>query len=233
MPFEPSFAGVQAAPVVDRATFIRRTYLYLAGALGLFTVLCAAFVSSGLGVVMIKALSKTSYSWLLVLGAFMLVAKLATHLSENAASNSTQAIGLGLYVLAEALIFAPLLTLAYMVDPTIVPTAGLLTLMLTGGLTYTAFSTKSDFSFLAPILAIGSLVALGVIVCSVLFGFTLGIVFSGAMLLLAGGMILFDTSRIIRDYPADRPAGAALHLFASVALLFWYVVRILMQLQRR
>ncbi len=38
------------------------------------------------------------------------------------------------------------------------------------------------------------------------------------------------TSRIIRDYPADRPAGAALHLFASIALMLWYVLRILISL---
>lgn len=232
MSLEPSYAGVGPSQLADRATFIRRTYLHLAAALGAFIVLCGGFVVSGLGAAMIQVLAKTSYSWLVVLGAFMLVARMATHLSENSESNRTQQAGLALYVLAEALIFAPLLTIATVIDPVIVPTAGLLTLLLVGGLTYTAFSTKADFSFLGPILAIASLVALGVIICSVLFGFTLGIVFSGLMVLLAGGMILFDTSRIINDYPTDRPAGAALHLFASIALLFWYVVRILMALRR-
>ena len=42
--------------------------------------------------------------------------------------------------------------------------------------------------------------------------------------------VLYDTSRIIHDYPADRPAGAALHLFASIALMLWYVLRILISL---
>lgn len=58
----------------------------------------------------------------------------------------------------------------------------------------------------------------------------LGIWFSGLMVLFAGACVLYDTSRIIHDYPADRPAGAALHLFASIALMLWYVLRILISL---
>ncbi|EHY1099267.1 Bax inhibitor-1 family protein, partial [Salmonella enterica subsp. enterica serovar Schwarzengrund] len=42
------------------------------------------------------------------------------------------------------------------------------------------------------------------------------------------GFILYDTSNIIHHYPTDRPAGAALHLFASIATMFWYILRIFM-----
>ena len=70
----------------------------------------------------------------------------------------------------------------------------------------------------------------GTIVAGAIFGFKLGIWFSGLMVLFAGACVLYDTSRIIHDYPADRPAGAALHLFASIALMLWYVLRILISL---
>jgi FtsH-binding integral membrane protein len=50
------------------------------------------------------------------------------------------------------------------------------------------------------------------------------------MVAFAGACVLYDTSKIIRDYPVDRPAGAALHLFASIALMLWYVLRILISL---
>ena len=43
---------------------------------------------------------------------------------------------------------------------------------------------------------------------------------------LAGVAILYDTSKILRDFPEDRYVGAALQLFASVALMFWYVLRL-------
>ena len=52
-----------------------------------------------------------------------------------------------------------------------------------------------------------------------------------AMIFLAGAAILYDTSAIMRDYPEDRYVGAALQLFASVALMFWYVLQLVMSMQ--
>ena len=75
--------------------------------------------------------------------------------------------------------------------------------------------------------------SLSLIVCAVIFGFNLGLVFSAAMVLLASGAILYDTSRIMNHYSTDQHVAASLQLFASVALLFWYVLRILMSLNRR
>ena len=53
------------------------------------------------------------------------------------------------------------------------------------------------------------------------------------MILLACGAILYDTSRIIHDFDTDQHVAAALELFASVALLLWYAIRLLMSLNRR
>jgi FtsH-binding integral membrane protein len=68
--------------------------------------------------------------------------------------------------------------------------------------------------------------ALLTIVAGVVFGLNLGSWFSIAMIGLAGGAILFDTSNILRHYPEDRYVAAALELFASVAMMFWYVLRL-------
>ena len=139
-------------------------------------------------------------------------------------------MGLGIYVLAEGLIFAPMFGIAQLVAPGAIGAAGFITLLLVGALTWTAFSSKTDFSFLGGILKVGGLVALGTIIAGAIFGFKLGIWFSGITVLFAGACVLYDTSRIIHDYPADRPVGAALHLFASIALMLWYVLRILISL---
>ncbi len=48
------------------------------------------------------------------------------------------------------------------------------------------------------------------------------------MIGLAGAAILYDTSKVLRDYPEDRYVAASLQLFASVALMFWYVLRLFM-----
>ena len=77
----------------------------------------------------------------------------------------------------------------------------------------------------------GFLVALGIIMLSIFMGFSLGLFFSGAMVLLASASILWSTSNIIPHYGTEQYVAASLGLFASVALLFWYVLRILMILK--
>ena len=85
-------------------------------------------------------------------------------------------MGLGLYVLLEAVIFMPIIFLAmYFTDGTaILSQAGIITLALFGGLTAVVFLTRVDFSFLRSILVIGGFVALGLIVAGAIFGFDLG-----------------------------------------------------------
>ena len=79
-------------------------------------------------------------------------------------------------------------------------------------------------------LKVGGLVAMGASMAGVIFGFKLGIWLSGITVLFAVACVSYDASRIIHDGPADRPAGAALHLLASIALVLWYALRILISL---
>ena len=128
-------------------------------------------------------------------------------------------------------IFLPLLYIAvHFSSPDVISTAGIMTALLFAGLTFTAFTTKTDFSFLRGILGIGGFVALGAIMASILFGFGLGVFFAILMVGFAGGAILYDTSNIIRHYRPEQHVAASLALFASVALLFWYVLQIVMSL---
>jgi FtsH-binding integral membrane protein len=214
----------------SRIGFIRSAYVHLAGAIVAFTLISAAFYMSGVGVAMLKLMGASKWAWIGFLGAFMVVGWLASSWADNAESNGKQLVGLGIYVIAEALIFAPLLAIAANIAPGAIGAAAFITLVLVGGLTFTAFTLKKDFSFLGGLLKIGGFVAIGAIVASAIFGFQLGIWFSAIMVIFAGGCVLYDTSQIIHHYPEDRPAGAALHLFASVALMFFYVLRILLSL---
>ena len=130
---------------------------------------------------------------------------------------------------AEAVIFLPLLYIAATRStPDVIPIAGLITGLLFAGLTATAFMTRKDFSFLGGILTVGGFVALGAIICSIIFGFTLGLLFAAIMVFFAGGAILYTTSNLIHHYRTDQHVAAALALFASVMLLFFYVLRVVM-----
>jgi FtsH-binding integral membrane protein len=101
------------------------------------------------------------------------------------------------------------------------------------GLTAVVFLTGKDFSFLRTALWLGGFIALGFGICACLFGFSLGLVFSVAMVALASGYILYDTSNVLHHYRIGQHVAAALALFASVALLFYYIVRIVLSLTSR
>ncbi|TMQ12929.1 MAG: hypothetical protein E6J90_29815 [Deltaproteobacteria bacterium] len=111
--------------------------------------------------------------------------------------------------------------------------AVVITLTIFVGLTLTVFLTRKDFSFLRGILTIGSFAVLGVILASMLFGFSLGALFCGAVILLMAGYILYETSLVMSHFPPTAHVAAALMLFSTIATLFWYVLQLLMQLNRR
>ncbi|MFN3596950.1 MAG: Bax inhibitor-1 family protein [Rubricoccaceae bacterium] len=216
------------APVAvsARAAFLRRTYAHLLGAIALFVALQFALFSSGLA----EDIARTmlSVNWLFVLGGFVAVSWVATRVVSVAESRTAQYAALGAFVLAQALIFVPLLVVAaFYAGPATIPSAALITTLGFLGLTGIAFQSGKDFSFLGGLLKWGFVVAIALIVGGVVFGFQLGVFFSAAMVGLAGAAILYDTSRILRDYPEDRHVAAALQLFASVALMFYYVLMLL------
>lgn len=226
----PAFEAMPA----ERAEFIRKTYLHLAGAVAAFVGIETVLVPSPLAHMMLRLIGASRFGWLSIIGGFMLLGWMARNLASATQTRPMQYAGLGLYILVEAIVFVPLLSIATVYSsPDVLPTAAFITGALFVGLTATVFMTRKDFSFLGSILAIGGFVALGLIVAGAIFGFSLGLAFSGGMVLLAGGSILYDTSKIMRTHNTDNYVGASLQLFASVALLFWYVLRIVMRMSRR
>jgi FtsH-binding integral membrane protein len=228
--FNPYAVGpVAEAPLETRTDFVRKTYSHLAGAIGVFALLEWILLSIIPLDAMFSLLQSSRYSWLLVLGAFMVVSMIANKWAYNGASKGMQYAGLALYVVAEAVIFLPLLAFATLYDPAAIGKAGVVTGFMVLGLTAIAFTTKKDFTFLGGILKIGCIVALGLVVAGVFFPSLMagmGIWFSIGMIVLASGSILYNTSAIMYHYAPGQHVAASLSLFASVALLFWYVLRI-------
>ncbi|HWG45199.1 MAG TPA: Bax inhibitor-1 family protein [Gemmataceae bacterium] len=220
----------------ERAAFIRRTYAHLAGAIlafmGVEVLLFQVLGESGQKQVL-DLLMFSRFSWLAVMLGFMGASWLAQTWAQSDSSRAMQYAGLGLYVVAEAVIFLPLLIIAEHYMPKAIPTAAILTLAVFGGLTLSVFVTKKDYSNLRPILCVGSLIALGVIVAGIFLGFTLGVFFSFAMVALMSGYILYYTSQVMLHYRTDQHVAAALALFAAVATLFWYILRIVMATSSR
>lgn len=219
---------VSYATNIEQATFYRKTYSHVAIALLAFIVVEAILINT-VPESLIFSMVSSPFVWLFILGGFWLGSMLANKWTQ-AQDKSTQYRGLGIYVLLEAIIFLPMIYIAMDLSDglAIISQAGIITLSLFAGLTAVVFLTRVDFSFLRTVLVVGGFLALGLIVAGALFRFNLGLWFSVAMVALAAGGILYETYNIKNVYSTDQYVAAALQLFSSVMLLFWYVLRILL-----
>lgn len=212
---------------IEKADFYKKTYLHVALAIlafiGVESVLLQIVPDQ-----VIFAMFGQRYIWLLIIGVFWLASVLATKWSLSL-SKSTQYFGLGFYILLEAVIFLPLIKIATLyTGPQVIFQAAMLTIAMFSGISFVAFTSKKDFSFLRNIIVIGGFIALGLIVGGMLFGFNLGLWFSVGMVILASATILYQTSKLKDSYSTNQYVGASLQLFASIMLLFWYILSILM-----
>jgi len=213
-----------------RATFLTRTYLHLYGAIVAFTLIEAFLFVTGLA--RMVALTLLGTSWLAVLGGFVIVSWLASHAAHRAESLAAQYAALCVFVLAEAIVFVPLMVVAEYFAPGAIVGSALTTIVGFGILTAVVLWSGQDLSFLGRLLRWAFAVALMLVVAATLTGLQLGSLFSVAMVGLAGVAILHDTSKVLHHYPEDRYVAAALELFSSVALMFWYVLRLFLAARR-
>jgi len=213
---------------IERVEFYKKTYLHVALGVLVFIIVEYFFLHT-LSIVKFALSLTEGKMWLLMLGGFMLVTNMAENMAVKGTDRNKQYLGYFLYILAEAFIFVPILYIAvFYVDGNVIQQAAVLSLGLFTGLSAVVLLTKKDFSFLRTAITIGGFVAIGLIVSGILFGFNLGLWFSAAMVLLAAGSILYQTSNLLHKYRTEQYVAAALGLFASLMLLFWYILRILM-----
>jgi uncharacterized protein len=224
---------VATAPVSERVRFIRRTYAHLAVAIAAFVGLEAALISSAAGSAILNTMIAFRGAWVALMLLFVVGGYAAQIMARSRTSPAIQYLGLAIYVLLEVIIFLPILLFAEWKFPNhhLPLQAGVLTLAVFAGLTAAVFISGKDFSFLGPVLWVLSLLALGLVFAAAIGGFSLGLVFAFAMVALAAGFIIYDTSNIIHHYSTNQHVAASLELFASVALLFWYILRIFMSSQ--
>ncbi|ASW73859.1 permease [Chryseobacterium piperi] len=212
---------------VEKAEFYKKTYIHVAlsilAFIGVETILLKTVPAE-----LISMMFAQRYIWLLIIGVFWMASILASKWSLSQ-SKSTQYLGLGFYVVLEAVIFLPLIYIAMAYSgPKVIFQAAMLTVAMFAGISAVAFTSKRDFSFLRNIIVIGGFIAIGLIVAGMIFGFNLGLWFSVGMVILASATILYQTSKLKDSYATDQYVGAALQLFASIMLLFWYILSILM-----
>ncbi|MCU1375578.1 MAG: hypothetical protein JWO68_2864 [Actinomycetia bacterium] len=213
----------------SRGDFLIKVYQHLLGAMVAFVLFETLLFATGAAEGIYHFIARSSGAWFLVLGAFMVINWMATSAAHDVLNPSRQYAGLFGIAAGEALIFAPFLYYIFNVEgggAVTVGAAAAVTALGFGGLSVVGLITRKDLSFLRPMVLWGGIVALVLIVAALLFGLELGVWFSVAMIGLAGVSILYQTQNILRRYPEEAYVGAAVQLFASVMLLFWYVLRL-------
>jgi uncharacterized protein len=212
-----------------RAAFMNRVYMTLLLGIAAFVAMQYALFVTGAAAAITDVVIQTN--WLLILGGFMLVSWMATRMSSAATTPGKAWAGYLLLIAANALLFATPLWIANTAPELegTITTAAWISILAFAGLSAIAMFTGKDFSFLRSILMWGGVLALCLIVGSVLFGAQLGTWFAVAMIGFAGAAILYDTQKVYRSFPPGTEVVAAMHLFSSLALLFWYVLQVLMR----
>jgi hypothetical protein len=230
-PLDANLFSVAQESEVTRVDFIRKTYTHVALAVLGFVLVEALFLNTPF-IVEIGLAMTQGMTWLIVLGGFMFATSAIERWAMRSTSVQQQYLAMFLYVVVEAFVFIPMLYMAiYFTESTaVLNQAVVITLALFTGISYIALTSKKDFSFLSSALTVGGFIAIGLVVAGMLFGFSLGLWFSVAMVILAGGSILYQTSNVLHHYNKNQHVAAALGLFASLMLLFWYVLSILTRL---
>ncbi|MEM7234497.1 MAG: Bax inhibitor-1 family protein [Planctomycetota bacterium] len=223
--------SVADATIAVRAQFLRKTYSHLFGAIALFV---------GLEVLLFQLPNLQAFAlWpfrggingLIYMLGYIFFSNVAERQAQSATKVSTQYAWLGFYVLLETAFFLPVLYWASLRGGDIIPTAGVMTLTVFGVLTMLVVFTKKDFEFLGPAIRLAMISALILIALAIilpLFGipFHLGGFFAGFMVVVAAAIILYQTSNVLHRYESSQHVAASLALFASVALLFWYLLQL-------
>jgi len=218
-------APVSGASVEDRSDFIWKCYAHVVGAILAFAAIEAYFFQSGIAE---RIAMPMLNNWWVVLGVFILAGWGATHVAHRVESKNAQYAAFAAFIVLESLIFAPMLFIASIRAPGIIDSAAGVTVLGCVGLIATVMITRKDFSFLRGMMVWLFFLALAAIVGSLIFGFELGTWFSVAMIGFAGAAVLYDTSNILHHYPQDKYVAASMQLFASIAMMFWYILRLFM-----
>ena len=213
-------AGAPAA--FEQGTFLRQTYGHLVGAVIAFITLQYAFQVSGIAAALTPLMTS---NWLIVIGGFMLLGFITSYFTRSASTPGVQYLEMAVTIVLQSVIFIPLLYFAVQFsDSTVLANAAMVTLAIFGVMSAIVAYSGKDFSFMGPFLAVIGIAALIAIVGSVLFSVSLGFYFAIGMAVFAAAVVLYETSKVIHHYGPGQHIAAATGLFASVAMLFYYVL---------
>ena len=204
------------APADARAIFLQKTYSLMLAAV-------AVFVSTLWGTAHITPLANMANSLWNISPWISLILFMGGAIAVHALAGTR----IGIFVFFGfaflwGLISAPLILYAAGTEngPAVIGQAAIITAFM--------FKSGRDFGFLGGLLFTVMIGMIGFAIAGWIFNFSMGIWFCYLGAILFAGYILYDTSNIMRRYPATAHVSAAMVLFVDVIIMFKYILLILM-----
>ena len=222
-------APVSSLAVEDRSDFIWKCYAHVVGAILSLIAVEYYLFSSGAAAAIAGTMMQSPMA---VMIGFIALSWGASHVAHRLESTAAQYAAFAAFVVLWAVMFVPILAMAMIYGEqrgvNIIEDAAVVTVFGCAALIATVMITRKDFSFLRGVMVWGFFIAIGLIIASLVFGFHLGTWFSVGMIGFAGIAVLYDTSNIMHHYPQDKYVAASMALFASIAMMFFYILRLFM-----
>lgn len=222
---EAVFTPVSDLSADEKTAFYKKVYAHLGAYILGFILTSVVFYEMEIGYKILDVIEESSFYWILMLGAFWGVSWIGDHFSEHP-TNGMPYAGPAIIILAEATIFSPLFAWVNYYHSGVLDNAIFASIVIVGAMIFAVHKSKANFEPIGAMLKVGSIVGFGFILSAIVFDFSLGSIFSWIMLALAGGYVLYDTSKIIHEYEKNQYVLASTRLLMSSLFFFWYVIRI-------
>lgn len=218
----PNFAT--AIPVrsgVERATLVRRTYGVVF--LGVVITALGAMFAISQPTLLFAVAAHPWLSFIAVMAPLFLVMRNPRQFPQNIALT-------GLFTFAEGVWIAPFLYVAEQSQPGVTGQAAVITLGTFGALTLYATFSRRDFSAWGSFFIIGLFVLVITSVLNMFFRSTAAAMYiSAATVFIFGGLLVFDTWRILRSgaYGEDDYVAAAVQIYLDLLNMFLAIMQLL------
>ena len=206
-----------------RSAAIKKTYALLS--LSVVAAIAGGFI--GARTPALVQFFSTWMGWIVAMIALNAIPRVAMAARHNPVMGTLALIGDGLI---SGLVLAPVLYMASVVAPDIVPAALILTAIVFTGVTFAVMITKAQFSAPRGLMTGMFFAIIGVIFLNMLtldIGF-LGMLISGAIGIFGVFILVNATSQVLNNPEYDEPTMGALMLFAGLFNVFVAIIHILL-----
>ncbi|HEV2972834.1 MAG TPA: hypothetical protein VGY55_22895 [Pirellulales bacterium] len=221
---DPLAGAISAAYATadERAGFVRKCYLHICGGVFALIGVEAILLQVPFGPSLADLMLAAPYCWLVVIVLFVAVGHFGDYWAESAKTVPMQYAGLAFYIVAQAVVFMPLLLVVERIGPDrVLPQIGMIAAVMFGGLTSIVLVTAQSFILRRLLQLFGGLAGLLIIAWGASTSHPLAIPVVVAIIGLAGAYMLYTTSRVMYEFHLWQYTAASLALLASVALLLW------------